>query len=70
MAVPRFNTNALAEKAKTCKFKLVKGIRQQWPFSLGRRGVYLCLFSNKKALVDLSNKDGSTVYQKHSRLLI
>ena len=28
MAVPRFNTNALAEKAKICKFKLVKGIRQ------------------------------------------
>ena len=42
LAVPRFNTNALAEKAKTCKFKLVKGIRQQWPFSLGRRGVYIC----------------------------
>ena len=27
-AVPRFNTDTLAEKAKTCKFKLVKGIRQ------------------------------------------
>ena len=26
-AVPRFNTDALAEKAKTCKAKLVKGIR-------------------------------------------
>ena len=26
-AVPRINTDALAEKAKTCKLKLVKGIR-------------------------------------------
>ncbi len=70
MAVPRINTDALAEKAKICKFNLVKGIRQHWPFSFGIRGVYICLPSNRKAFVDLSNKDGSTVYQKRSRLLI
>ena len=28
MAVPRIDTDALAEKAKMCKFNLVKGIRQ------------------------------------------
>ena len=33
LAVPRFNTNALAEKAKTWKFKLVKGIRQIGPLA-------------------------------------
>ena len=66
MAVSRINTNALAEKAKICKFNLVKGIRQHWPFSFGIKGVYLCFFRNRNALVDLSNKDGSTVYQKRS----
>ena len=30
-AVPRTNTGALAEKAKTCKVKLVKGIRHISP---------------------------------------
>ena len=70
MAVPRIDTDALAEKAKIWKFNLVKGIRQHWPFSFGIRGVYICFPSNRKAFVDLSNKDGSTVYQKRSRLLI
>ena len=32
-AVPRFNTEALAEKAKTCKAKLVKGIRHIGPLA-------------------------------------
>ena len=70
VAVPRINTDALAEKAKIWKINLVKGIRQHWPFSLGIRGVYICFFRNGKAFVDLSNKDGSTVYQKRSWLLI
>lgn len=70
IAVPRIGTDALAEKAKILKLNLVKGNRQHWPFSFGRRGVYFCFFRNGKAFVDLSNKDGSTVYQKHSRLLI
>ena len=70
MAVPRFGTDALAEKAKIWKFNLVKGIRQHWPFVFGIRGVYFCFFRNGEALVDLSNKDGSTVYQKRSWLLI
>ncbi len=33
LAVPRFNTEALAEKAKTCKAKLVKGIRHIGPLA-------------------------------------
>jgi hypothetical protein len=33
LAVPRFNTDALAEKAKTCKDKLVKGIRHISPLA-------------------------------------
>ena len=33
LAVPRIDTDALAEKAKTCKEKLVKGIRQFGPLS-------------------------------------
>jgi len=70
ISVPRFDTDALAEKAKIWKFNVVKGIRQHWPFSLGRRGVYLCVFRNGNALVDFNNKDGPTVYQKRSRLLI
>jgi len=32
-AVPRSNTGALAEKAKTCKVKLVKGTRQISPLA-------------------------------------
>jgi hypothetical protein len=43
MAVPRIDTDALAEKAKICKFNLVKGIRQHWPLNFGRRGVYICV---------------------------
>jgi hypothetical protein len=70
IAVPRIDTDALAEKAKTWKFNLVKGIRQHWPFSFGIRGVYICVFTCESAFIDLSNKDGSTVYQKRSRLLI
>jgi len=31
MAVPRIGTDALAEKAKICRFNLVKGIRQVSP---------------------------------------
>ena len=68
--VPRINTDALAEKAKIWRFNLVKGIRQHWPFSLGRRGVYICVFRNRNAFVDFNHKDGPTVYQKRSRLPI
>ncbi len=66
LAVPRISTNALAEKAKTCKFKLVKGIRQVSPLAQVE-GVSIFVFFRKlKAFVDRSNKDGPTVYQKHS----
>ena len=44
-AVPRTDTGALAEKAKTCKAKLVKGIRHIWSRSFGRRDVYSCLLN-------------------------
>ena len=70
MAVPRIDTDALAEKAKIWKFNLVKGIRQHWLFSFGIRSVYICVFRNNNAFVDFNNKDGSTVYQKRSRLQI
>ena len=33
LAVPRINTDAQAEKAKTCKDKLIKGIRQISPLA-------------------------------------
>ena len=33
LAVPRFDTDALAEKAKTWKFKLVKGTRHIGPLT-------------------------------------
>ena len=33
LAVPRSSTGALAEKAQTCKVKLVKGIRQFSPLA-------------------------------------
>ncbi len=33
ISVPRFNTDALAEKAKILKFNLVKGIRHTGPVS-------------------------------------
>ena len=70
MAVPRIDTDALAEKAKIWKINLVKGIRQYWLFSFGIRSVYICVFRNINAFVDFNNKDSPTVYQKRSRLQI
>ena len=70
MAVPRIDTDALAEKAKICRFNLVKGIRQVSPVA-SAEGMSIFVHSrNVCALIDLSNKDGSTVYQKRSQVLI
>ena len=68
LAVPRTSTSAQAEKAKTCKDKLVKGIRQFSPV-LSIEGVSIPVVCNMVADVDLSDKDCPTVYQKRSRVL-
>jgi len=43
IAVPRTGTGALAEKAKACKIKLIKGIRQFSPVS-SVEGVSILVF--------------------------
>jgi len=43
LAVPRTSTSALAEKAKTCKVKLVKGIRHISPVA-SAEGVSIFVF--------------------------
>ncbi len=47
MTVPRIDTDALAEKAKACKVKLVQGNRQYWPCILGTKGAYFCVVERK-----------------------
>ena len=70
MAVPRFGTDALAEKAKTWRFNTVKGIRQVSPVASAEGMSIFVSSRNVDALIDLSNKDGPTVYQKRSQVLI
>ena len=65
MAVPRTDTGALAEKAKACKDKLVKGTRHIGPVS-SVQGVSIDVLDLLSAFVDRSNKDCPTVYQKRS----
>lgn len=68
MAVPRSNTGVLAEKAKTCKEKLVKGTRQIGHVSSVEM-VSTLVSDKKEASVDLSNKERPTVYQKRNQVL-
>jgi len=70
LTVPTTDTGALAEKAKTCKINPIKGIRQVSPVA-SAEGMSIFVFSrNVNALIDHSNKDGPTVYQKRSQVLI
>ena len=70
LAVPTTGTGALAEKAKTWKVKPIKGIRQFSPVTSVEGVSIFVFFRNVNALVDHSNKDGPTVYQKRSCVLI
>ncbi len=71
IAVPRIDTDALAEKAKTWKFNLVKGIRQiSLVSSVEEVPISVFYFSKWSAEVGCNNKDGPTVYQKRSQVLI
>ena len=68
MTVPRFDTNALAEKAKACKVKLVQGNRQSSPVSSVERVSIPVFFERRNAGVDCNNKDCRTVYQKRNQV--
>ena len=68
--VPTTDTGALAEKAKIWRVKPIEGIRQFSPVASAEgMSIFVC-FRNVCALIDLSNKDGPTVYQKRSHVLI
>ncbi len=70
LAVPTTDTGAQAEKAKTWRVKLIEGLRQVSPVA-SAEGVSIFVHSrNVCALIDRSNKDGPTVYQKRSQVLI
>ena len=57
-------------KLRHVRFKLVKGIRHIGPVASAEGVSIIVFFRNVKAFVDLSNKDGPTVYQKRSHVLI
>ena len=69
-AVPRTGTGALAEKAKTWREKSIEGIRQVSPVASAEGMSIFVSFRNVFASVDYNNKDGPTVYQKRSHVLI
>ena len=70
LTVPTTDTGALAEKAKTCKINPIKGIRQVSPVASAEGMSIFVVSRNVAALIDHSNKDGPTVYQKRSQVLI
>ena len=53
-----------------CKGKPIKGIRQVSPVASAEGMSIFVSFRNVGALIDHSNKDGPTVYQKRSHVLI
>lgn len=70
-AVPITGTGALAEKAKTWKGKPTKGTRQVSPVASAEgMSIFVLSSSEFDASIDHSNKDGPTVYQKRSQVLI